>query len=119
MAPPSFYNTDYRRRSMTGITDVQTLMDAIDDELKSQLPVASRWTEPVADTYLSPADAVGRFMKATLSRVSISRMQFRVKDQNDVTIFDGTIDRSGTATARIWSGPSHLWVELQSGATFE
>ncbi len=117
MAPPSFLATPFRRRSVASVTDVQSILDAVADELKVQLPVEARWSELAANRYKSPPDPAGRFMEVTLSRISVTALGFKVVNQNGLTIIDGRVDISGTASAVIWSGPYHLWVQTIYGAT--
>ncbi|MGH9461070.1 MAG: hypothetical protein ACRD5D_00550 [Candidatus Polarisedimenticolia bacterium] len=112
----SFMATGFFRTSGTGITDVQDILDELDDALTAQLDVEDRWTEAPAGTFTSPADLAGRQMKIVVARDSATRMLFDVKDQNGLTIRDGSIDIAATANFRIWCGPHHVYVEVDDGA---
>jgi hypothetical protein len=118
MAPPTFYGTSFRRLELLAVTDVQTIIDSIKDEVLSQLPVASRWTNLGLDKLRTPPDTSGRFMSVQLTRTAMTRLGFHVRNQIDDTILNGELD-IGTSVVRIWSGDYHLFVERQEGGGFE
>lgn len=111
MTTPRFLGTDFRRVSLTGVTDVQTIIDEIVEEITLNLPAASRWSDEGGGEYKTPPDSAGRFMTVTLTRISATRYAFHVRDQNGNTVHDGTNDITAPSPARIWSGPHHLIVE--------
>lgn len=119
MTVPTIFATDFRRVTLSGVADVQDIIDEIVDEITLNLPAASRWTAEGGGKYQSPPDAAGRVMHVTLTRISATRFQFFVEDQDDQTVHDGTNDISAPATATIWSGPHHLVVEVSNGGAFE
>jgi hypothetical protein len=119
MSTPSYLATDFLKDTLLAIADVQSILDQLTTTLLTNLPVGSRWTQPVAGTYKSPPDAVGRFMRVVVSRISATRMQFKAEDQNLTTIIDGTLDLSALGNARIYAGTYHLAIETQVGATYE
>lgn len=118
MTLPAF-SSDFRFGSVASMTDVQDAIDQIRTQLTVTPPAAFQWTESPANRFTSPADADGRFLSVNITRSSATRMTFTVRDQNGTVIRDGTIDISGTASAKIWSGQYHLWAQFKSGATFE
>lgn len=119
MSVPSTYDTDFRYRELTGVTDMQTVLDAVVDELTAQLPAVSRWTSLGGGEYKVPAqDPTGanRFMTVILARISATRLKLLVKDKSGTTVYDGRIDFTASCTARIFTGPRHLVVEVEYGA---
>lgn len=123
MAVPSCFDTDFLRVALAGITDVQTILDELNDNLTVDLPVASRWTALGGGVYRSPIQDPGganRFMTITATRASATRITWVVRDQNGNVVMDGCFDISGTATCVIWTGPYHACVEvLYGGSTTE
>jgi hypothetical protein len=115
MAPPTFFDTSFRRISVAAIADVQTIIDSIKDEVLVQLPLASRWTNLGSDKLQTPPDSSGRFMSVQLTRISATRIAFHVRNQRDQTILDGRADIAGVVSCKIWSGDYHLLFEESSG----
>jgi len=73
---------------------------------------APPWTEPVANTFQSPVDGVGRFYTVTLAATSATRLQWLVADQNAITIVDREIDISGVGTSvNYYTGQFHAYIE--------
>jgi len=123
MTVPSVFASDFRYATLTGVTDVQTVMDKIDDEITAQLPTASRWTDLGSGVYKSPpqdpTDA-NRFMQVELIRDSATRLSFKIMDKSGSAIYDGAIDFTTSCDAKIWCGPYHLVVQLKyAGSTYE
>lgn len=115
MTVPTFYQTNVRHIVVTGVSDVQTTLDTIKDEVLNQLPVGSRWSNLGLDKLKTPPDTGGRFMTVQLTRISATRLAFRVRNQNDTTILDGRFDISGTGdVVTVYSGDYHLFV-VQGG----
>lgn len=70
------------------------------------------WTEPVAGTFQSPVDGVGRFFTVTLVRNSATQLSTVVKDQNAITIINRTIQISGLGTSvNYYTGQFHAYIE--------
>lgn len=117
MTVPALFSGELRFLDSGGHTDVQTVIDAIALEITSLL---EPWTLISADTYESPvpaatASADQRKMRLTITRVSISRIQWHGKDENGLTVFDGTFDMALTpGTVRISCGPHHLCAEIEA-----
>lgn len=117
MSIPSTYDTGFARSEITGKSDVQDLVDAVNTMLTSTLAVADRWTSLGSGEYKAPVDAYGRTMYVVVTKVSTTRMQFLAKDHKGSTIYNGTIDFATSYTARVWAGPGHLVVEMEYGST--
>src|SRR5579871_3505022 len=101
-------------------------MDAVNTMLTSTLsatptgvyPSGERWSN-AAFVFTAPSDIGGRFMKVTLTRLSQSRMEFKMEDPGGV-IFDGEIDINIAGTlVNIFGGPGHLYIEADNSGTPE
>ncbi len=93
-----------------GIVDVATIITDFRARVTGQTPA---WTEPVADTFKSPVDGVGRFFEVTLNRLSATQLEFIVTDQNAITICDRSIEISGGGdTVNYYTGQFHAWIEI-------
>ena len=92
------------------VTDVA---DIIVDFRTMALAQTPAWTEPVAGTFQSPVDGLGRFYTLTLVATTSLRLQWLVKDQNGVTICDREIDCSGAGTSvNYFVGEFHAFIEI-------
>jgi hypothetical protein len=92
---------------------VADVADIITDFRTMALAQTPAWTEPVAGTFQSPVDGVGRFYTLTLVATTSTRLQWLVQDQNGVTICDREIDCSGSGTAvNYFVGQFHAFVEI-------
>lgn len=115
MSIASYFNTDFVRVQLVGVTDVQSIIDEINTILTSTLPVDSRWTNLGSGQYRCAAqDPAGanRFFSVQVVRISATRLQWVVYDQNGSAVVDGRIDISATgSTVRIWAGNYHLGVD--------
>lgn len=118
---PCYASTFYVDQSLA-VVDVTTILTKLSAILPAESPA---WTESPAGTFKSPVDAAGRFMKVIVSRVSATRMQWKVVDQNGVTICDRTIDidvagdtvnyyhgqfHCVVVTERATPEPAHAWI---------
>jgi hypothetical protein len=91
------------------VVDVATIIATFQARVTGQAPA---WTVPVAGTFKSPVDAVGRFMEVTLPRVSATRLNCVCTDQNGITIINREIDISGLGTTvNYYTGQFHAVVE--------
>ncbi|HEU4335427.1 MAG TPA: hypothetical protein VFT32_13110 [Candidatus Eisenbacteria bacterium] len=120
---PTIYSSPFRRVELVGVTDVQTIMDKVVDELTNQLPLGSRWLSVGGGQYKTPAkDPLGanRFLQVLHSKVNATTYQFHVKNRSGATIRDGRIHiAAGGSTVRIWCGPEHLVIQSDNAGTFE
>ena len=104
------FNTDFDFVNMPAVADVQDIIDQFRTTALAQTPA---WTEPVAETFKSPVDGVGRFYTITMSAIAVDRLQWLVKDQNGITIADRTIDidNPGPTSVNLYIGTYHGYVE--------
>lgn len=107
MAIPSWLNYDARYLLTLAITDVNTIIS----DLQSELVTNGTWSEPSAGVYKSEVDALGRYVQITTSRVSATRMQWKLTEYFGNTIYDGTIDiDAGGTNVEYFSGPGYCWI---------
>lgn len=107
---PAFATSFYADQSV-GVTDVATILTKLTAILPAQTPA---WVESPAGTFKSPVDATGRFFKIVVSRVSATRLQWKVLDQNGVTICDRAIDiDAGGTTINYWTGEAHAFIQSE------
>lgn len=92
-----------------GIVDVNTIITDFRARVTGQVPA---WTEPVAQTFKSPVDGVGRFFEVVLNRVSATQLEWKIVDQNGVTVCDRSVEISGATTVNYYTGQFHAWIEL-------
>jgi hypothetical protein len=91
------------------VLDVATIITDFRARVTGQVPA---WTEPVAGTFKSPVDGVGRFFTVTLTRVSAQRLNWLVQDQNAITVANREIDISGLGTSvNYYTGQFHAYIE--------
>jgi hypothetical protein len=116
---PSFLNTAFAYTPLSNVSDMATVITAVDTMLTSTLPVTptavfpsgQRWTNLGSGVYKSPVDSAGRFMLVTLVRVSAIRLQFRIDDPTGL-LQDGRMDLSNVnSPVFIYGGPGHLIIE--------
>lgn len=107
---PAFATSFYADQSV-GVTDVATILTKLSAILPAQTPA---WVESPAGTFKSPVDAVGRFFKIVVSRISATRLQWKVVDQNGVTVCDRAIDiDAGGTTINYWTGEAHAFIQSE------
>jgi hypothetical protein len=119
MTVPSCWNTDFRYDSLVGVTDVSTIIAAVDTALR-----ALGWTDTSGThvgPWISPTRADGVFMKIGMTRTSATRITYALSDQSNINVFAGTgaylqdIDAGGTPV-QIYTGPLHFCVNSQRAA---
>jgi hypothetical protein len=124
---PSFIATGFAFTTLAGVTDVQTIINAISTMLTATLsatptgvyPSGEQWTSLGGGAFQAPTDVSGRFMKVTVVRTTIVRMEFKIEDPTGV-LLDGEIDiAAGGSTVNIYGGPGHLLVEANNAGTWE
>lgn len=128
MTAPSFLNTGFAFTALPVTTvDVQDIINAIATMLTTTLsatptavyPSGERWTSLGGGAYKSPVDSAGRFCTITISRTTITRMQFRIDDPAGL-LQDGEIDiAAGGSVVNIYGGPGHILVEANNAGTWE
>lgn len=117
MTIPNFLSASFApfRYASELITDVSSCLTTLQTEL-----VAVGWTDLGGNVYQSPADASGRFMTATFTRSSATRLRLQVSDSTPLAIIDRTMDISGTAQIFYYTGKFHVFVNsLYSAASSE
>lgn len=111
MTVPNHWNIPFVfSNALTGVADVQDLLDEIKDVLTVDLPVGSRWINTSGDNYDSgdPEDA-GRKVTLELLRDSATVMSFDVRDQNALLIRAGSVSMVGaTANYEIHAGEPYI-----------
>lgn len=121
MAIPTYLDTAFRYFERIGVTDVQQIIDDVEDEVLASAGLGSQewspWTNPSANLYRSPVDAWNRHMDVLLTRISQQKMELRLRDQSLDTIMTRRINLSPTLswTVRIYSGPYHLHIDVFQG----
>lgn len=127
MTAPSFLNTDFAYLRLTGVTDVQSIMDALLTMLETTLtatptgvfPTTQRWSTVSGTIYKSAVDARGRYGTVELARTTITRLRLKVSDPSG-QVHDGEVDIAGAgSTVDLYAGPGHLWVECNNAGTWE
>ena len=99
------------------VLDVATIIANFQTRVTGQVPA---WTVPVAGTFKSPVDGVGRFYEVTLTRVSATQLNIVVTDQNAVTIINREIDIDVAGNGvNYYTGQFHAWIESLRAGTSE
>ncbi len=116
MAAPAFLSSSFAYFERQGVSDVQTIMDDIDHQVKNHTTPA--WTNPSAGLYKSPVDTVGRFFDVLLTRVTQYKLEWRVRDYLANTICTRRINlpAANTWTVHLWFGENHLEVGVDCGS---
>lgn len=93
------------------VTDVNTIISDFQTRVTGQSPA---WTVPVAGTFKSPVDGVGRFFEVVLTRLSATQLEFKVLDQNGATVCDRSIEIAVAGNAvNYYTGQFHAWIEIE------
>lgn len=110
------FASSFRFLNNPSITDVQTILNDFNSEVVTNGSPA--WTSPsgftngtTSGTWKSPVDSAGRFYQIFLARTTATRMEFKVIDQNQLTVCDREIDISGTTSVNYYTGQYHAWIE--------
>jgi hypothetical protein len=122
MSLASMFNCAFRAATVAA-TDVNDIIAKIRDELVNQLPAGSRWTEPVAGTFQSPAYGDGFWFTVTVARVSATRISYQLKDNFGlfITVDTGNIicqdilAAPAVTTVKVFSSPNYLIVDSAGG----
>ena len=101
MTSPAIFETGNYFRQTIGLTSTATMVT----DFRTVAVTNALWTEPSTKLFKTPVDADGRFMDVLLTETSTTRLGWRVRDQNAVTICDREIDISGTVTIDYYAGP--------------
>jgi hypothetical protein len=112
MAVPVFWNTAFRYLEVLAVIDVNTIISNVSSEL-----VAGGWSDASGvgtGPWTSPARADGIRWKITLARVSATRLQVTVHDQNGMQVTDSAVshmDIEATGcSVQIFTGALHFCV---------
>ncbi len=110
MTVPRFLQSSFFFNTTLGVTDVATIISDLTTILTTQTPA---WTNPSAGVFKSPVDAAGRFMTVTVVATTPQRLEWIVKDQNNIVLCDREIDIDATTptTINYYSGQYHLYLE--------
>lgn len=103
------FASSFRFLSTPNVTDVNTLISDFRSETVTNGSPA--WTEPTSQNFKSPVDSAGRFFTVILTRTAATRLEWKVTDQNAVTICDREIDIASGTTVNYYTGQSHAWIE--------
>jgi hypothetical protein len=114
MAIFTHFNTTFRFTTFVAVT----ASSALTTNLRAELVTGLGWTEPSANRFKSPPDASGRFLEIIVSEPSAVRWQWQVLDDTGATVATREVLLSGAGeTIRYYSGPYHVWVEVDKGAS--
>ena len=118
MAIPYFLDTYYDYDFIGGVTDVNTIITALNTQLVTTPPAASKWTDTGGTgvgPFRSPADTNGNYFTITLARVSATHLHFSMVDRYGLPVGANVpIDIDGGGTdVNIYSGPYHLAVSSE------
>ena len=84
MAVPSYLNTGFRYFERMGVSDVQQIIDDVEDEVMASTGLGdvawAPWTNPSAGLYKSPVDAWNRFMDVLFTRVTQQKLEMRQRN---------------------------------------
>lgn len=123
MTIPNFLSSSFApyRYATERITDVASCLTTLRTEL-----TALGWAEtpPLSNIYYSPADASGRYMIATFSKTSATRLQVALANYTppgpSIALMTRAMDISGTADIFYYTGKFHFFVQsLYSSGTGE
>lgn len=115
MAIPQFLSSEFRYKSTSSVTDVNTIISDLNSELTS---LSDPWTDlggTGVGPWRSPSRSDGAFIKITATRISATRIAWVVNDHNGMLVNNGTdtrqdIDTAGT-TVCYYTGPFHVFVD--------
>jgi len=109
MSVPAFLASSFDYKETLAVTDVAAIITDFRDRVLNHNTPA--WTEPVAGTFQSPADAKGQFFQVMLTRVSITALGIKIIDMYGTTIADRQIyiDAGGTAV-QYYTGQFHAFI---------
>jgi hypothetical protein len=117
VAVPSFLSTVFGHHQINVTVDVQDILDALVTKLTG---LSTPWTHS-AGVFTSPTDAVGRFVKMTLSRTSATRLNIIAVDHLARNIFNEASKHMDIVAAgdrvQMFYGPQYCWVEALSPGT--
>lgn len=121
MAVPAFLASSYRYLKLSGIVDVQSILDALATEL-----AAVGWTNNGGGSYTSPVDAGGRLHTDVFTRMSAAALEMLTKDQNGVDLLTHRMQLNTAAGLAndvfLFTGQYHLHIDAavpgQSGSDF-
>lgn len=113
MASPIFNQTP-RYFANVSVADVQSIID----DLRVIL-LAIGWTEPVANSFRCPTDAVGRYIQLNFTRVLATNLGVTLTDSLARTTPQVRMQISGTVQVRYFYGTSYVYIMNITPATQE
>ena len=111
--PAIFEGSNYFRQTI-GITSTATMVT----DFRAVAVTSAGWSEPSTKLFKSPVDADGRFCDVLLTETSTTRLGWRVRDQNAVTICDREIVISGTVTVDYYAGQHFAGIVNITGSEY-
>jgi len=106
MALPIIFNEAFRYTTST-CTNSTAICTFLEDELVTN----GDWTKSTTLTYLSPADAAGRFVKIVASTPAATKLDLAFYDLFGNGIQTREIQLDASQEVRIYSGPHHCAVD--------
>lgn len=114
MTIPNFLSPSFAPFRYTSeiISDVSSCLTTLQTEL-----VAVGWTDLGGNVYQSPADAAARYMTATFTRTSATRLLLQVSDSTPLAIIsrEMQIAASGVTQIFYYTGKFHVFVNSLYG----
>ncbi|MGH9461069.1 MAG: hypothetical protein ACRD5D_00545 [Candidatus Polarisedimenticolia bacterium] len=110
MSIPSYLQGNFRYLQITGVDDVQDIMDAVDLEV---LALSPAWTDLGSDEYKSPVDADGRFVKVKMTRIDADTLEILTTDPQ-ARAFTRRMDIANPSVVDIYVGQFHLFVDCST-----
>lgn len=108
LASSFYYNQNAITDVATIITDLRTILTSTNNP---------PWTEigSLTGVFQSPVDSAGRFMRVSLTRVTATRLNVILQDQNLFTLFNREMQIPASAEVYYHTGQYHLVVEAPNG----
>jgi len=115
VALPAYFQQTPFFLGVTGVSDVQQVIDAI----KGVSGVAlAGWTNPSGDIVRTPVNSVGQYIQVELTRGSATTLTSIMRDDLGVATVATSFVISGTVTVDIYFGVGYLYFEGTSGTNF-
>lgn len=91
----------------------------ITSTLRTELTALS-WTEPVANTFRSPANSAGRYMDLVVTEPSVTRWQMALVDSTGLTVCTRglSISNSVATTVQYYTGKAHVFIDSGFGPSW-
>jgi len=112
MTSPAIFESGSYFRETSLVTTTATIVT----DFRAVAVTSAGWSEPSANLFKSPVDANSRFMDILLTEISTTRLGWRVRDQNAVTICDRAFDIGASVTMNYFIGQHFAVVTNITGA---